>query len=168
MLSVTLTNSNRKYSSSAHPLSSHFPFQVRYRHIIISVTVSWHPGCIWSCQKIDHSSIYIVTTRIDLHFVADVLYPLASHLSFNPIRDKLFQIAITDEVWYYTVIYCGARHFVGLNKSLQSFQDVTMLMDMVLRRLKYTVARARAGEGPPDTILCAIACLITLEVCLTS
>jgi hypothetical protein len=70
-----------------------------------------------------------------------------------------------DETWFLTIIYCAARQLATTNSSvLQYSRDATLLMDKVLERLRRSVESTSKGELPSDEIICAIACLTTLEV----
>lgn len=81
-----------------------------------------------------------------------------------------FRVAVTDETWFLTIIYCSARHLALTrgDENPQYATDADVLMETVLRRLGKSVADAGKGEVPMDAIICAVSCLTTLEVCSKS
>lgn len=105
-----------------------------------------------------------VLTWADLHGIANMMYPLTENLSFNPVRDRWFEVILQDETWFFTVIYVAARQLEAEHGANQSSQQVSRLMNHVLERLKKAVERAQQGHIPPDSIIGAIACLVSLEV----
>jgi hypothetical protein len=106
-----------------------------------------------------------LTLTIDLYAIAEAYYPFSERLAFNPIRDRCFQIAAMNETWFLTIIYCSARQLATSNSSiLQYSRDAAMLMEKVLERLRRSIEMTSKGELPSDEIICAIACLTTLEV----
>jgi len=94
-----------------------------------------------------------------------MMYPLSENLAFNPIRDRWFEVILQDETWFFTIIYVAARQLEAEHGANQSSQQVSRLMNHVLGRLKDSVERARQGHAPPDSVIGAVSCLVSLEVC---
>jgi hypothetical protein len=94
-----------------------------------------------------------------------MMYPLTESLAFNPIRDRWFEIILQDETWFFTIIYVAARQLEAEHGANQSSQQVSRLMNHVLGRLKDSVEKARQGYVPPDAVIGAVSCLVSLEVC---
>lgn len=92
------------------------------------------------------------------------MYPLTENLSFNPIRDRWFEVILKDETWFFTIIYVAARQLEAEHGANQSSEQVSRLMNHVLVRLKDAVEKAQQGHKPPDSIIGAISCLVSLEV----
>lgn len=92
------------------------------------------------------------------------MYPLTENLAFNPIRDRWFEVILKDETWFFTIIYVAARQLEAEHGANQSSQQVSRLMTHVLGRLKNAVQKAQQGHTPPDSIIGAISCLVSLEV----
>lgn len=93
-----------------------------------------------------------------------MMYPLTENLAFNPIRDRWFEIILQDETWFFTIIYVAARQLEAEHGANQSSQQVSRLMTHVLGRLKDSVEKARQGHAPPDAVIGAVSCLVSLEV----
>lgn len=108
-----------------------------------------------------------ILTRLDLHGIANMMYPLSENLAFNPIRDRWFEVILQDETWFFTIIYVAARQLEAEHGANQSSQQVSRLMNHVLGRIKDSVERARQGHAPPDSVIGAVSCLVSLEVCLS-
>ncbi|TID25372.1 hypothetical protein E2P81_ATG04471 [Venturia nashicola] len=102
-------------------------------------------------------------TNYYLHGIANMMYPLNENLAFNPIRDRWFEIILKDETWFFTIIYVAARQLEVEHGANQSSQQVSRLMMHVLERLKKAVEKAQQGHIPPDSIIGAISCLVSLE-----
>ncbi|KAE9966922.1 hypothetical protein EG328_008516 [Venturia inaequalis] len=102
-------------------------------------------------------------TNYYLHGIANMMYPLTENLSINPVRDRWFEVILQDETWFFTVIYVAARQLEAEHGANQSSQQVSRLMNNVLERLKKAVERAQQGHIPPDSIIGAISCLVSLE-----
>ncbi|KAF2426258.1 hypothetical protein EJ08DRAFT_700014 [Tothia fuscella] len=98
-----------------------------------------------------------------LHTIADSLYPFSERLTFNPIRERCFKVAVTNETWFLTIMYCSARSLASSECNSIYANDATLLMDRIVGRLQNSVADAEKGILPSDAIICAIACLATLE-----
>ncbi|QDS75659.1 hypothetical protein FKW77_007173 [Venturia effusa] len=95
----------------------------------------------------------------DLHGIANMMYPLSANLSFNPIRDRWFEVILRDETWFFTIIYVAARQLEAEHGTNQNSEQVSRLMNHVLVRLKDAVEKAQRGQQPPDSIIGAISCL---------
>jgi len=106
----------------------------------------------------------ILISSLDLHGVSSQMYQLADNLSFNPIRDRWFHLIMTDETWFYTVVYVAAKSLEKETGAQQSSQDASLLMDFVFGRIKNSVARATEGESPSDSVIGAVSCIVSLEV----
>jgi hypothetical protein len=102
---------------------------------------------------------------LDLHGIGNSMFPLMTNLSSNPVRDKWFPIILTDEIWFYTIVYVAAKVLEMENGALHNTQDASRLMNLVLGKLKDSVGRARRGHIPTDTVIGAVSCLVSLEVC---
>lgn len=96
------------------------------------------------------------------------MYPLTENLAYNPIRDRWFQVILQDETWFFTIIYVAARQLEAEHGVNQSSRQVSRLMNHVLGRLKDSVEKARKGHVPPDAVIGAVSCLVSLEVCCLS
>jgi hypothetical protein len=94
-----------------------------------------------------------------------MMYPLTGHLTFNPIRDRWFEVILQDETWFFTIIYVAARQLEAEHGASESSQQVSRLMNHVLVRLKDGVEMARRGYAPADAVIGAVSCLVSLEVC---
>jgi hypothetical protein len=103
-------------------------------------------------------------TSLDLHGIANMMYPLTENLAFNPIRDRWFEVILKDETWFFTIIYVAARQLEAEHGANESSQQVSRLMNHVLGRLKDSVEKARQGHAPPDAVIGAVSCLVSLEV----
>jgi hypothetical protein len=107
----------------------------------------------------------LLMLRVDLHAIADAMYPRSQHLSFNPTRDKWFRVAVADEMWFLTIIYVSARQLASESQNPRHMQDAMVLHDMVLEKLGRSVAQAGKGHVPSETTVCAVSCLVSMEVC---
>lgn len=92
------------------------------------------------------------------------MYPLSQKLSFNPIRDRWFRVIVTNEIWFLTVIYCAARQLSNDNPCDRYEKDASTLMDRILGRLRKSITDTGKGDVPVDAVVCAVACLTTIEV----
>ena len=97
---------------------------------------------------------------VDLDHVAHGLYPRESHLTFNPVRDDWFALAITDEVMLHTTLLAAAIH-ISTSRGLKTFIEHDLLTERVLRQLNQ---RLTSRSELTDPTLGAVACLAMLEV----
>jgi hypothetical protein len=72
---------------------------------------------------------------------------------------------VFDETWFLTIVYVSAKQLALETNNPKHSQDATVLMDMVLDKLGQNVANAGEGQLPSDATICAVSCLVTLEVC---
>ncbi|KAF2184487.1 hypothetical protein K469DRAFT_634018 [Zopfia rhizophila CBS 207.26] len=94
------------------------------------------------------------------HAISAILYPLSPFFSFNPAKQNWLPIALTDEAWFYTILYVSASVLAGDTGCHTKFQDAACLLDNALRRLNWRLA---TGVMPSDETMGAIACLAMLD-----
>lgn len=96
----------------------------------------------------------------DVTGVAHALYPLESHLSFNPVQKSWFPLAITDELLLHTILFSSAVTLSFESERGQS-EEASSIMKPIFRLL------ASRLEGQPkmsDATIGAVSCLAMTEV----
>jgi hypothetical protein len=96
----------------------------------------------------------------DVAGVAHALYPLESHLSFNPVRRSWFPLAITDELLFHTVILSAAVTLSFRSEHRQS-TEASKIMRPIFRLL---TSRLKNQSSISDATIGAVSCLAMIEV----
>lgn len=91
------------------------------------------------------------------------MYPLTGMYKVNPLREFWLPLILSDEMWFYTILYSVARHFTA-GQMQHNSSDAAVLASLVIPRLRNCIERNTKGEVPTDIALAAIACMAATEV----